>query len=106
MRNVCSVSSLTIPRPNTSRWRNGPVNRLAILDRVKPSAGNSKLSPRAVPSKQPTNRSISSMRSPLRKVARWHGLDQPDPIVRTVKNMAIIMHAVGIDFQHQRISMS
>ena len=57
MNSVCSVSSLSIPRPAISRCRQGLGNRRLIRRRDTPSAGSPSASPTAVPMSTPRNRS-------------------------------------------------
>jgi hypothetical protein len=61
-RQVCSVSSITIPRPKISRWRSGPSPKTRVARRRdKPSRGNPSASPTAVPRMTPAIRSQRSI---------------------------------------------
>jgi hypothetical protein len=59
---VCSVSSLTMPRPSRKRWRRGGSPKsLAARLRESPSRGRPKASPTAVPRITPAMRSLRSL---------------------------------------------
>ena len=70
---VCSVSSLTIPRPKMKRVRHLSRPRRRILSAERFSAGKPKASPTAVPSNSPAKRSFALIGLMLNRIFCHHG---------------------------------